>query len=45
VIGLVGCVVLAFTVPVESLVPGVLILLAGVAGRAFVLRRRAGAAA
>jgi APA family basic amino acid/polyamine antiporter len=45
VIGLVGCVVLAFTVPVESLVPGVLILLAGVAGRALVLRRRAGAAA
>lgn len=45
VIGLVGCVVLAFTVPVESLVAGVLILLAGVAGRAMVVRRRAGAGA
>jgi APA family basic amino acid/polyamine antiporter len=43
VIGLVGCVVLAFTVPVQSLVAGVLILLAGVAGRAMVVRRRAGA--
>ncbi len=41
VIGLVGCGVLAFTVPVESLVAGGFILLAGVAGRAVVVRRRA----
>ena len=46
VIGLVGCGVLALTVPVESLVAGGLILLAGVAGRALVVwRRRAGAGA
>ena len=45
VVGLVGCVVLAFRVPVTSLVAGVLILLVGVAGRALVVRRRAGAGA
>ena len=44
-IGLLGCVVLAFTVPVASLAAGVLILLAGVAGRAMVVRRRTGAGA
>ena len=43
VVGLAGCVVLAFTVPLASLVAGVLILLAGVSGRAVVVRRRAGA--
>jgi APA family basic amino acid/polyamine antiporter len=45
VIGLVGCGVLAFTVPVEALVAGGVILLAGVAGRAMVVRRRAGSGA
>ena len=43
VIGLLGCCVLAFTVPLASLVAGGLILLAGVAGRALVVWRRAGA--
>ena len=45
VIGLVGCGVLAFTVPVEALVAGGVILLAGVAARAMVVRRRAGSGA
>ncbi|HEX6056094.1 MAG TPA: APC family permease [Intrasporangium sp.] len=44
-IGLLGCCVLAFTVPLASLVAGGLILLAGVAGRAMVGRRRAAAGA
>lgn len=39
VVGLVGCLVLALTVPVQALVPGVVILAVGVAGRALVLRR------
>jgi APA family basic amino acid/polyamine antiporter len=39
-VGLVGCVVLAFAVPVESLAAGVLVLVVGVVGRAAVLRRR-----
>ena len=43
VIGLLGCCVLAFTVPLASLVAGGLILLAGVPGRASVVWRRAGA--
>ena len=43
VIGLLGCCVLAFSVPLASLVVGGLILLAGVAGRALVVWRRAGA--
>ena len=45
VVGLVGCVVLAFRVPITSLIAGVLVLLVGVAGRALVVRRRDGAGA
>jgi APA family basic amino acid/polyamine antiporter len=40
VVGLIGCLFLAFTVPLESLVPGIVILLTGIAGRAIVVRRR-----
>ena len=43
-VGLVGCVVLALAVPVESLLPGILVLAVGVAGRAVVTwTRRRGA--
>ncbi|MDV3221282.1 APC family permease [Intrasporangium sp.] len=41
VVGLAGCVLLAVTVPTESLVPGLAVLAVGVAGRVIVLRRRA----
>lgn len=40
VVGLVGCIVLASTVPTESLIPGVAVLVAGMAGRAVVRRAR-----
>ena len=39
-VGLVGCLVLALAVPVESLLPGVVVLAIGVAGRALVLWTR-----
>ena len=41
VLGLTGCVVLGFALPWESVVAGATVLLVGVTGRAFALRRRA----
>jgi APA family basic amino acid/polyamine antiporter len=40
VVGLLGCVVLALAVPTESLVPGLVVLAVGLAGRALVGQRR-----
>ncbi|HEU5144767.1 MAG TPA: amino acid permease, partial [Dermatophilaceae bacterium] len=39
-VGLVGCLVLAVAVPIESLLSGAAVLVIGVAGRALVIRRR-----
>jgi APA family basic amino acid/polyamine antiporter len=44
VLGLVGCLGLAATLPGASVIGGVLVLAVGLAGRALALRRRAGAA-